>query len=90
MLFRVLPRVGLGVLIADAEGIGYALPYEVIEPKPEALDAVADTDGYGALAQKGFDAEQADTWALSAPSASEIICAVEVAQILFTSKKEKG
>ena len=34
--------------------------------------------------------EQADTWALSAPSASEIICAVEVAQILFTSKKEKG
>ena len=52
MLFRVLPRVGLGVLIADAEGIGYALRYGVIEPKPDALDAVADSDGYGALAQK--------------------------------------
>jgi hypothetical protein len=60
MLFRVLPRVDLGVLIADAEGIGYAVRFGLIEPKPDALDAVVDTDGYRAMAQKGHDAERAD------------------------------
>ena len=60
MLYRVLPRVDLGVIIADAEGIGYALRYGIIEPKREALDSIADTDAYRELAKKGFEAEQAN------------------------------
>ena len=60
MLYRVLPRVNLGVLIADAAGIGYALRYGIIEPKREALDSVVDTDDYRELAQQGFGAEQAN------------------------------
>ena len=60
MLYRVLPRVDLGVLIANAAGIGYALRYGIIEPKREALDSVADTDDYRELAQHGFEAEQVD------------------------------
>jgi hypothetical protein len=60
MLYRVLPRVDLGVLIGEAEGIGYALRYGIIEPKREALDGIANTDAYQALAQQGYDAERAD------------------------------
>ena len=60
MLYRVLPRVDLGVLIANAAGIGYALRYGIIEPKREALDIVADTDDYRALAEQGFQADQLD------------------------------
>ena len=58
MLYRVLPRVDLGVLIADAAGIGYALRYGIIAPQLEALDGVADTDEYRQLARKGFETEQ--------------------------------
>jgi hypothetical protein len=60
MFFRVLPKVDLGVLIADAEGIGYALRYGVIEQKPTALDGIENTEAYQSLAQRGYDAEQAD------------------------------
>lgn len=60
MLYRVLPRVNLGVLLANAAGIGYALRYGIIEPNREALDCVADTDAYRELAEKGFGAEQAN------------------------------
>jgi hypothetical protein len=60
MLFRVLPRVDLGVIIADAEGIGYALCYGIIEPSREALDSITDTDAYRELAKKGVGAEQAN------------------------------
>ena len=60
MLYRVLPRVNLGVLLANATGIGYALRYGIIEPHREALDSIADTDAYRELAEKGFGAEQAN------------------------------
>lgn len=60
MLYRVLPRVGLGVLIANAAGIGYALRYGIIESNREALDSIADSDAYTELAEKGFGAEQAN------------------------------
>jgi hypothetical protein len=61
MLFRVLPRVGLGAIVANAEGIGYALRYGVIEPKATALDAIADTEDFEALAGRGHGAEQMNT-----------------------------
>ena len=60
MLYRVLPRVDLGVLIENAAGIGYALRYGIIEPHREALDSIEDTDAYRELAEKGFGAEQAN------------------------------
>src|SRR5262245_45785215 len=61
MLFRVLPRVGLGAIVANAEGLGYALRYGVIDPKPTALDAIADVDDFEALAVRGHGAEQRNT-----------------------------
>jgi hypothetical protein len=49
-------------LIADTEGIGYAVRYGiVVEPTRTALDEIADTDAYRALARKGYAAEHADT-----------------------------
>ena len=70
MLFRVLPRVGLGAIVANAEGIGYALRYGVIEPKATALDAISDTEDLEALAGKGHGAEQMNT-VLRVQSASQ-------------------
>jgi hypothetical protein len=61
MLFRVPPRVDLGPLIADVEGIGYALRYGIIEPKRDALDNIKNSEDYEALAKKGYAADQADT-----------------------------
>jgi hypothetical protein len=61
MLFRVLPRVGLGAIVANAEGLGYALRYGVIDAKATALDAIADTNDFEALAVRGHGAEQKNT-----------------------------
>lgn len=61
MLFRVLPRVDLGTLIANVEGVGYALRYGIIEPRADALDSIKDTKDYEALSAKGFAADQADS-----------------------------
>lgn len=61
MFYRVLSRVDLGVILADAEGIGYAIRFGVINPTREALDHIANSDEFQALAQKGFDAERADS-----------------------------
>jgi len=61
MLFRVLPRVGLGAILADACGVGYAIRFGVIDSKPSALDDVADLQAFEALARKGYGADQADT-----------------------------
>ena len=69
MLYRVLPRVDLGVLIANAAGIGYALRYGIIEPHREALDSIADTDAYRELAEKGSGRNR-QTW-LSPPQPSK-------------------
>lgn len=61
MLFRVLPRVGLEAIVANAEGIGYAVRYGVIELKATALDAILDTHDLEALAGRGLGADQMNT-----------------------------
>jgi hypothetical protein len=48
-------------LIADVDGVGYALRYGIIEPKNTALDGVADTGAYRALAAKGYHDGHADS-----------------------------
>lgn len=61
MLFRVLPKVDLGEILACVEGIGYAIRYGLIAPKADALDGIADTDGFAHLAERGYAADQADS-----------------------------
>lgn len=61
MFFRVLPCVDLGTLLGVAEDIGYALRFGIIDPKPDALDKIADTSALEELARKGQAAQQADT-----------------------------
>jgi hypothetical protein len=56
MLFGLLPRVELGTLIAEAEGIGYALRYGIIDVCRDALESVADTAAYEDLAERGYAA----------------------------------
>ena len=61
MLFRVLPRVDLGVVLAEVEGIGYALRFGLIPQRADALDEIADDKAFEELAAKGYAADRADS-----------------------------
>ena len=61
MLYRVLSRVPLGTLLADVEGIGYALRFGIIPQRADALDDIAESKAFEELAAEGYAAEQADT-----------------------------
>lgn len=61
MLFRVLPRVELGAILGQVEGIGYAIRYGIIAVSPDALDSIANTEQFEELAAKGYAADQVDT-----------------------------
>lgn len=53
MFFRALKRVSLGVLLANAEGIGYAIRFGIVEVTPDGLESVADDDALENLARRG-------------------------------------
>lgn len=57
MLCRVLPKVDLGTILAEIEGIGYAIRYGLIRATPEALDYIEGTEAFVALAQRGCTEE---------------------------------
>lgn len=61
MFFRALAReVNLGPLMANAESIGYAIRFGLVEATPQGLDGVADDDALDALASRGDEAIRAD------------------------------
>lgn len=60
MLFAGLKRLSLGMILANAEGIGHALRFGLIEAKRDGLAGIADDDALEALAQRGDDALRAD------------------------------
>jgi hypothetical protein len=61
MLYRLLPKVGVNNIFANQYGIGYALRYGVIEPRPDALDDVTNLKDLEDVAQKGYDADERQT-----------------------------
>lgn len=61
MLYRLLPKVGVNNIQANAYGIGYALRYGVIELGPDALDGIKNLKDLEDLAERGYEAERAET-----------------------------
>jgi hypothetical protein len=60
MLFAGLKRLSLGMILANAEGIGHALRFGLIEAKRDGLAGIADDDALETLARRGDDALRAD------------------------------
>jgi len=53
MLFRAVGRIGLGPLLADAERIGIAVRFGLLEAKPDGLDGCPDADALEAILERG-------------------------------------
>jgi hypothetical protein len=61
VLYRVLPKVGLGTVLATSGGLGYAIRYGVLEPQPHVLDSITSDKDLEVIAERGCEAERAET-----------------------------
>ena len=61
LLFGLLPRVDLSDVLANAEGVGYAIRYGVVEPRRGALDHIKAPADLDVLAERGYEADEAQT-----------------------------
>jgi len=60
LLFGLLTRIPLADVLANAEGIGYAVRYGIVEPRKGALDHVATSEELEQIAESGHAADQAE------------------------------
>lgn len=58
LLFGLLARMPLDAVLANAEGIGYAIRYGIVEPRKGALDHVQTPEQLEQLAEQGHAADQ--------------------------------
>ena len=60
LLFGLLPRIPLGAVLENAEGIGYAIRYGILEPRTGALDHIQTPEELQKLAEDGHAADQSE------------------------------
>ena len=58
LLFGLLARIPLAAVLANADGIGYAIRYGIVEPRKGALDHVQTPEELEELAERGHAADQ--------------------------------
>lgn len=58
LLFGLLTRIPLAAVLANADGIGYAIRYGIVEPRKGALDHVQTPEELEELAERGHAADQ--------------------------------
>lgn len=58
LLFGLLARIPLAAVLANADGIGYAIRYGILEPRKGALDHVQTPEQLEELAERGHAADQ--------------------------------
>ena len=58
LLFGLLTRIPLAAVLANADGIGYAIRYGILEPRKGALDHVQTPEELEELAERGHAADQ--------------------------------
>ena len=58
LLYGLLPRLPLAAVLANADGIGYAIRYGILEPRKGALDHVQTPEQLEELAGRGHAADQ--------------------------------
>jgi hypothetical protein len=58
LLFGLLARLPLAAVLANADGIGYAIRYGILEPRKGALDHVQTPEELEELAERGHAADQ--------------------------------
>jgi hypothetical protein len=59
LLFGLVPRIPLAAVLANADGIGYAIRYGLVEPRKGALDHVHTPEQLEELAERGHAADRA-------------------------------
>jgi len=60
LLFGLLGRIPLAAVLANADGVGYAVRYRIVEPRKEALDHVQTSEELEELAERGHAADQTE------------------------------
>ena len=60
LLFGLLARLPLAAVLANAEGIGYAIRYGIVAPRKGALDHVQALEQLETLAEQGHAADQSE------------------------------
>jgi hypothetical protein len=60
LLFGLLTRIPLAAVLANADGIGYAIRYGILEPRKGALDHVQSAEELEELAERGHAADQVE------------------------------
>jgi hypothetical protein len=58
LLFGLLGRIPLDAVLANADGVGYAIRYGMLEPRKGALDHVQTPEELEELAERGHAADQ--------------------------------
>jgi len=60
MLFGLVARIPLAAILANADGIGYAVRYGLVEPRKGALDHLQTPEQLEELAERGHAADRAE------------------------------
>jgi hypothetical protein len=60
LLFGLVARIPLAAVLANADGIGYAIRYGLVEPRKGALDHVQTPAQLEELAERGHAADRAE------------------------------
>ena len=58
LLFGLLGRIPLAAVLENADGVGYAIRYGMLEPRKGALDHVQTSEELEELAERGHAADQ--------------------------------
>lgn len=58
LLFGLLGRIPLAAVLANADGVGYAIRYGILEPRKGALDHVQTAEELEELGERGHAADQ--------------------------------
>lgn len=60
LLYGLLPRLPLAAVLANADGIGYAIRYGILQPRKGALDQIQTVEQLEDLAGRGHAADQTE------------------------------
>ena len=60
LLFGLLGRIPLAAVLANADGVGYAIRYGILEPRKGALDHVQTSEELEELSERGHAADEAE------------------------------